>query len=76
MKGRGASTAGDDDLVISATGGLTVTLKNASLVTGPLNWGATALRAGELGFTANVNTSSGALFSLALLSPRSPDLNG
>ena len=66
LKGRGSSTAGDDDLVISATGGLTVTLKNASLVTGPLNWGATALRAGELGFTANVNTSSGALFSLAL----------
>ena len=54
--------------MISATGGLTVTLKNASLVAGPLNWGATALRAGELGFTANVDTASGALFSLALAS--------
>lgn len=66
LKGRGSSTAGSADLVIAASGGLTVTLKNAALVTGPLNWGATALRAGELGFTAHVDTATGALFSVAL----------
>ena len=67
-KGRGASLAGADDLVISSTGGLTVTLKCASLVTGPLNWGATALRAGEIGFTANP-AANGALFDVACAEP-------
>lgn len=71
LKGRGSSVAGTSDLVIAATGALTVTLKNAALVTGPLNWGATALRAGELGFTANVDTSTGALFAVALASSTS-----
>lgn len=64
-KGRGSSLASASDLVISAPGGLAVTLKNAALVTGPLNWGAGALRAGEVGFTANI-AASGALFSVAL----------
>lgn len=66
LSGRGASLAGDDDLVITAAGGLTVTLRCASLVSGPLNWGASALRAGELGFTANVRPSDGSLFDVAL----------
>lgn len=66
LKGRGASMSGTSDLVIASPGGLTVTLKNAALVTGPLNWGTTTLRAGELGFTANLDTANGALFSIAL----------
>ncbi len=68
LKGRGSSIAGTSDLTIASSNGLTVTLKNAALVAGPLNWGATALRAGEIGFTANVDTSSGDLFSLSLAS--------
>ena len=67
-RGRGASLAGSNDLVISADGGLTATLKNATLVTGPLQWGTTTLRAGELGFTAHIDTASGALFDVALAS--------
>ena len=69
--GRGASLAGSDDLVIAGTGGLTVTLKNAKLVTGPLAWGNTTLRAGEIGFIAQRAFSSGvagALYSVALTS--------
>lgn len=65
LSGRGKSLASADDLVISSENGLTVTLKNAALVTGPLNWGATALRAGELGFTANLG-DAGALFDVTL----------
>ena len=69
--GRGASLRGSDDLVIAGTGGLTVTLKNASIVTGPLQWGNTTLRAGELGFVAHRSFSqgvAGALYSVALTS--------
>lgn len=69
LKGRGASLAGDDDLVISSDNGLTVTLKCASLVTGPLNWGATALRAGEIGFTANIDPTDGSLFDVEYTDP-------
>lgn len=69
LSGRGKSTAGADDLVITATGGLSVTLKCASLVTGPLNWGATALRAGEIGFTANIDPTDGSLFEVAYTDP-------
>lgn len=71
LKGRGHSTITNKDLVISSEGGLTVTLKNASLVTGPLNWGSTALRVGELGFTAHIDTTSGVLFSVDLATPNS-----
>ena len=69
--GRGASLRGSDDLVIAGTGGLTVTLKNAKIVTGPLAWGNTTLRAGEIGFIAQRAFSSGvagALYSVALTS--------
>ena len=69
LRGRGASIAGANDLVIEATGGLSVTLKCASLVTGPLNWGATALRAGEIGFTANIDPTDGSLFEVAYTDP-------
>ncbi len=69
LSGRGASLAGANDLVIAATGGLTVTLKKAALVTGPLQWGTTTLRAGELGFTANIDPSTGKLFEVAYTDP-------
>lgn len=65
LKGRGASLASAEDLVISATGGLTVTLKHAALVTGPIQWGATQLRAGQIGFIANIDPTTGALWSVA-----------
>lgn len=64
-KGRGASLASTNDLVISAQGGLTVTLKNASLVTGPIQWGSSQLRVGQLGFVANI-ASTGDLFDVVL----------
>lgn len=65
LRGRGKSLASASDLVISSTGGLTVTLKHAALVAGPLQWGATMLRAGQIGFTANIDPSNGALWSVA-----------
>ena len=69
LKGRGASLAGADDLVIASESGLTITLKCASIVTGPLNWGATALRAGEIGFTANIDPTDGSLFDVEYTDP-------
>ena len=66
-KGRGASVATTDDLVISSAGGLTVTLKNAALVTGPIQWGTTQLRAGEIGFVAHV-AADGQLFKVEMAS--------
>ena len=64
-KGRGASLASASDLVIAADGGLSVTLKNAALVTGPIQWGASQLRAGQLGFVANIG-ADGTLFDVTL----------
>ena len=64
-RGRGASVATANDLVIEAAGGLKVTLKNAALVTGPIQWGTTQLRAGELGFVAHV-AADGQLFKVEL----------
>ena len=62
---RGTRMAGASDLVISAASALTVTLKNARAVTGPLQWGSTTLRAGELGFLAHLATD-GTLYSVAM----------
>lgn len=59
-KNRGASLAGADDLVITGAGGLTVTLKNATMMRGPLQWGNTTLRAGEVQFTAHRSFTDGA----------------
>lgn len=53
------SLIGGDDLVVTGEGGLKVTLHGASLVTGPLQWGNTQLRAGELGFTAHRSFADG-----------------
>ena len=69
LSGRGASTATTKNLVIAAANpGLTVTLNNAALVTGPLAWGSTTLRAGQIGFVAHraiSNGTLGALYSVA-----------
>ena len=68
---RGASLRGENDLVIAGAGGLTVTLKNATLVTGPLAWGNTTLRVGEVGFVAHRSFTSGVagpLYSVAITS--------
>jgi len=68
-KDRGASLTGANDLVIAGAGGLTVTLKNATMLRGPLQWGNTALRAGEVQFIAHRAFSQGtpgAVFSVAM----------
>jgi len=63
----GAIPTSSSDLVIAGTGGLTVTLKNASLLQGPLRYGNTELRAGECMWVANPDvTADGALFTVAL----------
>ena len=45
-----------------------VTLKHAALVTGPIRWGTTQLRAGELGFVANI-AADGQLFKVEYTDP-------
>lgn len=62
--GRG-SALGSSDLVITGSNGLTVTLKRAALVQGPLQWGSATLRTGEIGFVANLDSASGELFGIA-----------
>jgi len=59
-KDRGSSLKGAADLVITGAGGLTVTLKNATMLRGPLQWGNTTLRAGEVQFTAHRAFTAGA----------------
>ena len=63
------SLTGASDLVITGANGLTVTLKNATMLRGPLQWGNTTLRAGEVAFTAHRAFSQGtpgAVFSVAM----------
>lgn len=65
----GASLRGSNNLVITGTGGLTVTIYNAQMVEGPLIWGATELRVGEVGFIGHRTETAGAygaLFAVAL----------
>jgi hypothetical protein len=67
--GIGASMLSGNDLVIAAAGGLTVTLKQAVLVAGPMAWGAGTLRIGELGWVAHRAVESntmGTLYTVAL----------
>lgn len=66
--GIGVSERRAANLVISGTGGMTVTLYDAVLRTGPLRWGATEIRAGEIAFIAQRVESTGsfgALFAVA-----------
>ena len=74
-KARGSSVATANDLVITAEDGLTVTLKNAALVTGPVQWGNTTLRAGEIGFVAHRDATTGKLYEVALASAASGSEN-
>jgi hypothetical protein len=65
----GASLYAATDLVIAATGGLTVTLKQAFLTQGPCRWGASTLRHGQIGFQttrALATGEPGAIFSIAI----------
>lgn len=65
----GSSLYAANDLVISATGGLTVTLKQAFMVSGPCRWGASTLRHGQIGFEttrALATGEPGAVFSVAI----------
>jgi hypothetical protein len=63
----GASMRQTKNLVITgASGGLVVTLYDAVLMRGPCRWGKTALRAGEIGFEASRDTSTGAMFALSI----------
>jgi len=69
--GIGDSIRTGDDLVLTgpAGGGVTVTLKDAALVQGPLQWGNDKLRNGELGWEAHRSISSGiggAIFTVAM----------
>ena len=69
--GRGASLAPSTDLTIAGpAGSLSVVLKNARAVTGPVSWGSGTLRAGQLGFIANrsyANNAAAALFSVGIV---------
>lgn len=69
LKGRGKSLASENDLTIESDGGISVTLNHAALVTGPIKWGATMLRAGQIGFVANIDPTSGSLWSVSYTEP-------
>jgi hypothetical protein len=60
---RGMSIHQATDLVLTSAG-LVVTIKNAALVEGPLKWGTTELRAGEIGFIGNVTEAAGVFTTL------------
>lgn len=63
----GAIPANAADLTITGVGGLTVVLKGATLLQGPLHYDNQDLRAGEIMFEASSDvTGGGALFSIAL----------
>lgn len=65
----GSTMRTGEDLVIAATGGLTVTLKDAAVIRGPMKWGNTDLRIDEIGWVAHRSIDEGTpgdLFSVAL----------
>ena len=71
MQARGSIIGGAHDLSIRGVGGLHVTLRNASLMRGPLNWGNTTLRAGQIQFKAHraINERAlGDMFSVKMAS--------
>jgi hypothetical protein len=61
----GASLAGGGDLVVTSATGLVVVLAAAALVSGPCQWGASALRVGQLGFAAH-RRADGLLYSVSM----------
>ena len=71
MQARGSIIGGAHDLSIRGEGGLHVTLRNASLMRGPLNWGNTTLRAGQIQFKAHraiTEHALGDMFSVKMAS--------
>ena len=64
---QGASARSGKNLVISAGSGSGVvkaTLYDVAVLQGPCKWGATTLRAGEIGFTANRTVAADTLGAL------------
>jgi len=68
-RARGSSTASGEDLVITGTNGLILTLFNCAVLQGPLNWGVSALRAGELLFQASPDPDTGMIFDIEYADP-------
>jgi len=64
-KALGMSIVPETNLVITSANGLTVTLYNCALVSGPVQWGKTTLRSGELAFVAHPN-ADGKLYDVAI----------
>jgi hypothetical protein len=68
-KGRGESVTDADDLIIQSTVGLKVTLPNAAVVTGPVQFGRDkSLKAGQIGFVSTINTA-GLAYKVELIAP-------
>jgi len=61
---RGSYTGTGMDMVIAGATGLTLTLRNVDIVQGPLNWGVTALRAGEILVQASPDPATGQVFDV------------
>ena len=68
-RARGSSTSGGQNLVVTGTNGLVLTLFRCSVLQGPLNWGSSALRAGELLFQASPDPATGKIFDIAFSDP-------
>ncbi len=68
-RGRGSPTSAGENLVVTGTNGLVLTLFNCSVLQGPLAWGSSALRAGELLFQAAPDPATGKVFDLTYSDP-------
>ncbi|NQT93222.1 MAG: hypothetical protein HQ559_10710 [Lentisphaerae bacterium] len=64
----GSSGRQGKDLVVAAdvAGGISATLKDAIWKEGPLAWGETELRAGEIGFESTLDLTTKAVFAIAI----------
>ena len=66
---RGSYMGSGSNLVITGTNGLVLTLCNCDVLQGPINWGVTAIRAGELMFRASPDPTTGKVFDIAFTDP-------
>lgn len=66
---RGSYMGSGENLVITGTNGLVLTLYNCDVLQGPINWGVAALRAGELMFRASPDPETGMVFDIAFEDP-------
>lgn len=62
----GASLSQSNNLVITGTGGLTVTLYDAMFIEGPIVYNGVELRAGEIAFQASRTNGVGQIFDVAM----------